>query len=170
MQDIRNIRIDERLIHGQVATVWLRKLKVDRCIVIDDKSAENELEKSLLRMAAPDNVKVSILTIEKAVKNLQAQKYDTESLMIVVRSIDTLVRMFDMGYNIDAINVGNISGTMRNPPTESKIQMVKRSVFLSKEDAEDIIYLADKGVKFTAYMVPDEESIDVVSAAKNLKF
>lgn len=170
MQEIRNIRIDERLIHGQVATVWLRKLKVDRCIVIDDKTAQNDLEKGLLRMAAPDNVKVSILSVEKAVANLQAQKYDGQSIMIVVRTVETLVRMYNAGYHFETFNVGNISGTMRTPPTVQPVQKIKKSVFLSKEDTQDLLYLSDKGVKITALMVPDEDAIDFMAEVRKLKF
>ena len=63
MQDIKNIRIDERLVHGQVATVWLRKLKVGRCIVIDDAAAANDLERLMLRSSTPQDIKLSVLSV-----------------------------------------------------------------------------------------------------------
>ena len=61
-----SIRIDDRLIHGQVATRWSTGLKVNRIMVIDDAVAANDNEKAILRMAAPAGVNTSILPLEKA--------------------------------------------------------------------------------------------------------
>lgn len=160
MQDIKNIRIDERLVHGQVATVWLRKLKVGRCIVIDDAAAANELERTMLRLSTPQDIKLSVLNVEKAAANLLAEKYDGQAVMIVVRSVQTLVALYKAGYHFKTFNVGNISGE----------QKVKRSVFLDKEDYDDFMYLHEQGVTMTALMVPDEENFDFMGALAKLQF
>jgi len=76
MQEIVNIRIDERLIHGQVAAFWTNTLKATRIMVIDDSASRDDVQKMALKMACPAGVKLSILSIEKAVENLQANKYD----------------------------------------------------------------------------------------------
>ena len=59
---IVNVRIDERLIHGQVATMWTNHLKVNRIMVVDNVVVKNEMEKDVLKMAKPNSVKLSILT------------------------------------------------------------------------------------------------------------
>lgn len=68
MEGITHIRIDDRLIHGQVATMWTNELGATRIMVINDEVANNDMQKSLLRMAAPPNVSTSIITRETAVK------------------------------------------------------------------------------------------------------
>ncbi len=69
-------RIDGRLIHGQVANLWTTKLNVTRIMVIDDEVAQNDIEKSGLKLATPPGVKLSILPIAKAAENILAGKYD----------------------------------------------------------------------------------------------
>ena len=58
-------RIDGRLIHGQVANLWTTKLNVSRIMVIDDEVAQNDIEKSGLKLATPPGVKLSILPVAK---------------------------------------------------------------------------------------------------------
>jgi len=50
------------LIHGQVATLWTNELGVTRIMVINDQVANNEVQKTMLRMAAPSNVSTSLIT------------------------------------------------------------------------------------------------------------
>ena len=64
MEGFVHIRVDDRLIHGQVATRWATGLKVNRIMIIDDAVAVNETEKSILRMAAPAGVNTSILQLQ----------------------------------------------------------------------------------------------------------
>ena len=63
-------RIDGRLIHGQVANLWTTKLNVSRIMVIDDEVAQNDIEKSGLKLATPPGVKLSILPVAKAAENI----------------------------------------------------------------------------------------------------
>ena len=75
MEGIIHIRIDDRLIHGQVATQWTNDLGATRIMAINDEVATNPTLKTVLRMAAPPNVSTSIITRETAVKNIKAGKY-----------------------------------------------------------------------------------------------
>ena len=79
-------RIDGRLIHGQVANLWTTKLNVSRIMVIDDEVAQNDIEKSGLKLATPPGVKLSILPVAKAAENILAGKYDSQRLFIVARN------------------------------------------------------------------------------------
>ncbi len=67
--NILNCRVDDRLVHGCVATMWVPKLKVERVICIDDESANNQMLKNALRLATPNGVFLSVLTHEKAIEN-----------------------------------------------------------------------------------------------------
>lgn len=71
--NILNYRVDDRLVHGCVATMWVPKLHIERVICIDDESANNPMLKNALRMATPNGVFLSVLTHEKAIENLKAQ-------------------------------------------------------------------------------------------------
>ena len=60
--EIVNARIDERMIHGQVAAIWTNLLNATRILVIDDQAAQDDIQKMALRMACPSTVKLSILS------------------------------------------------------------------------------------------------------------
>ena len=82
---ILNIRIDERLIHGQVATVWTNQLNITRILVIDDLAAVDDIQKIALKMACPSSSRLSILNAERAVQRLNENAYDKDRLMIIMR-------------------------------------------------------------------------------------
>ena len=103
MEGITHIRIDDRLIHGQVATMWTNELGATRIMVINDEVANNDMQKSLLRMAAPPNVSTSIITRETAVKNISSGKYKGQKVFIVVKSPLDILYLLNNGLDIKEI-------------------------------------------------------------------
>lgn len=152
---IVNIRIDDRLIHGQVAAVWSLFTKATRIMVIDDLAVKDPIQKEALKIACPKQCKLSILTAEKAAQNLKEQKYEGEAVFIIVKSPKTLRKLYDLGFVMETVNVGNMGG-------KQNTKMVKKAVSVSPEDVEDFLCLAEHGVKFTAQMVPDDDNIDLI--------
>lgn len=150
---IVNIRIDERLIHGQVATAWCKHLEASRIIVIDNSVVKDTINKEALKLACPHQCKLSIITTQRAVDNLLISKYENENLFIIVKSPETLCEIYDLGFHFDSFNVGNMGG-------KSNTKMVKKSVSVSKEDVEKFRKLENYGVKISAQMVPTDEKVD----------
>ncbi len=148
-------RIDGRLIHGQVANLWAGKLNVSRIMVVDDEVVNNHIEKSGLKLATPPGVKLSILPVEKAAANILAGKYDSQRLFIVARKPDRFLGLVEAGVPLETLNVGNMSQT---PET--------RSINVVDKDVEDFHKLAEKGVKLTAQMVPNDPISDFLSLLK----
>lgn len=70
------VRVDGRLVHGQVANLWTTKLNISRIMVVDNDIVNNDIEKSGLKLATPAGVKLSVLPVEKVVNNILAGKYD----------------------------------------------------------------------------------------------
>lgn len=150
---IVNIRIDERLIHGQVAAYWTRNLNAHRILVIDNFAAKDQIQKMALKMATPGGVKLSILSVGTAAKNLIDGKYEGENVFVIVRNPKTLLEVYEAGYKMDVVNVGNMSSKF------GSVQ-VRRTVGVTKEDVEAFKALIELGVKFTAQMIPDDEIVD----------
>ncbi|MBP2624302.1 PTS system mannose/fructose/N-acetylgalactosamine-transporter subunit IIB [Streptococcus oricebi] len=152
-------RIDGRLIHGQVANLWTTKLGISRIMVIDDEVAENPIEKSGLKLATPAGVKLSVLPVAKAAENILAGKYDSQRLLIVARKPDRFLRLLEAGVALDSLNVGNMSQT---PETHS----ITRSINVVDQDIQVFHQLAEKGVKLTAQMVPNDPVEDFMKLLK----
>lgn len=149
---IIHVRIDERLIHGQVATMWTNTIKAMRIMIVDDGVVKSEIEKTALKTAVPSGVKLSILTTQGAIKNILAEKYVGQKVFLIVKNPRVLKELVDGGVTLPQINVGNMS-------TKKDSKQIKKSVSVTKEDLENFDYFVKKGIKLTAQMVPSEEAV-----------
>jgi mannose PTS system EIIAB component len=152
MKGIIHIRIDDRLIHGQVATRWSTGLGASRIMVANDEVAVDEMQKGILRMVAPPGIATSIISKEKAATNILAGKYALQKVLMVLKNPMDALDLMDKGLEIKEINVGNMA------KRDNTIQ-IKKSISVSKEEYEAFKELKNRGVKLTARMVPDEADV-----------
>ena len=108
-ENIVNVRMDERLIHGQVAGIWAPSLHTQRIIVINDEAAADTLQKSSLKMAAPTSMRLSVLPVESAAKNIRSGKYGKQRLFLVFKNPTDVLRYLKAGGKLTHVNVGNMS-------------------------------------------------------------
>lgn len=149
MKGIIHIRIDDRLIHGQVATRWSTGLGASRIMVANDKVASDDMQKSILRMVAPPGIATSIISKETAATNILAGKYAAQKVLMVLKNPMDAVDLMDKGLEIKEINVGNMA--KRDDATQ-----IKKSISVTEEEIKAFKVLMERGVKITARMVPDE--------------
>ncbi len=159
--EIKNIRIEERLIHGQVATVWLAHLHPDRIIIIDDETSKNDLQKQMLKVACPMGTKLSIFGVDRAIERLAENPYGDESVFILFKNPTNLKAFVDKGYPIKEVNVGNMSG-------KTGATQVKKAVSVTHEEAEMFREMHKKGIIFTALMIPSDPNVDFMSLIENI--
>lgn len=149
MKGIIHVRIDDRMIHGQVAAFWSNYFRATRIMVANDEVAVNELVKNALRMVAPNGMATSLISIQKAADNIKAGKYEGQRVLLVVKTPVDLVRLIELGVDIKEVNVGNMS---KRPETVQ----IKKSVSVTKEEADAFRKMDALGVVMTSIMVPDE--------------
>ena len=162
MANIVNVRLDERLIHGQIGAFWTNELKANRLMVIDDIAAGNEIQKTALKMAKPAGTKLSILKVDKAVERLNdPEAYVGERLFVICGKIKTINELIKKGAPIKKVTIGNIS----NKTGSTRIYS---SVSVSHEEAELFRETAKLGIEFTAQMVPNDEPKEFIPLIKNI--
>lgn len=159
---IIHVRIDDRLIHGQVAAFWCNTLKAQRIMVANDLVAADELQKSVLRMVAPPGVATSIITKERAAENIKAGKYDQERVMLILKNPGDALDLISLGVHIKAINVGNMAHN------ENTVQ-IKRSINVTQGDIQNFKKLNSDGVELTSIMVPDEPKTNLMDYIEKLE-
>lgn len=147
---IVNFRLDERLIHGQVATYWTRTLQADRILIADDDVLKDEIGMSALKAAVPSGVHLSILTVENAAKRLNAGIYSGQRVFLIVNKTKTIRRLLDNGLKVKEVNIGNMG------EKEGRKQ-IKKSVYCTSEEIADIENIEKTGVTVYAQMVPNDE-------------
>ena len=150
---IVGVRIDFRLIHGQVANLWANAKQVSRFMVVDDQLATGDMQKQVLRMACPAAVKLSVLPLEKASANIQAGKYDAQRLFILAKKPETLLRLIESGVQLPEINVGNMSSL-------NEVKRVGLNIGMDEGDIEAFKKLQEKGIRMYAQMVPSDTPSD----------
>lgn len=155
-------RIDGRLVHGQVANLWANKLNIDRFIVVDEAVQDNEIEKSGLRLATPSGIRLSVLSVDRAAKQINEDRYKSQRVLIIARRPDTFLELIERGVNIDKINVGNMSQT-------SETRSVTNSINVTDEDVKVFEELDNKGIELHSQMVPNDNSKDFMKILNNKK-
>lgn len=141
------IRIDDRLIHGQVVVGWGQHLNLQRIILVHDEVAASEWEQELYRLGVPEEMVVEFAAVSEAIERLAAWRSDAQRAIILVADIDTVRRMVDGGAGIGAINVGGIH---HQPGRAQKL----RYVYLSAAEEAGLRELAARGIVITAQDLP----------------
>lgn len=156
---ISAVRIDGRLIHGQVANLWTTKLGVTRIMVIDDKVAASDIEKSGLKLARPAGIDLSVLSEKVAADHIKCGGYDSQKVFIVVKRPQVLLDLVNDGVKLETINVGNMSQT-------DETTQITNSINVVQDDVDAFKALHEKGIKITQQMVPGDQANDFMAILK----
>lgn len=153
---IKMLRIDDRLIHGQVAVVWSKNLGVSRIIVASDVISKNAIQKSALKMAAPDNVKTFIESIDKAIDILNDSRATNLPILLVMNNPIEVKKLLE-GLSqeakpriMDLANYGRIDGAL-----EEK-NKISDTVYLTPDEVQIFKDLSKEGFKFIHQPLPSD--------------
>lgn len=158
---ILDVRIDDRLIHGQVCGFWIPQYSLERIAIVDDAIVNDEVRKTALKFGCPEKCKLSIFGSEKAADKFQRRIDEGVRVMILCNSPVPILRMAEFGYEVPWVTVGNMA-------TKPDAIQVKKTVFVSPEEKEAFIGLAQRGIKIYSQMVPNEPREDISDIWKNL--
>lgn len=159
-ENIVNVRMDERLIHGQVAGIWAPSLHTQRIIVINDEAAADTLQKSSLRMAAPTSMRLSVLPVESAAKNIRSGKYGKQRLFLVFKNPTDVLRYLKARGKLTHVNVGNMS-------YKEGSKDITKSIKVLDEEIDVFESIAAMDINVTAQLVPNDPVIDFMDKLRN---
>lgn len=154
---IKHMRIDNRLIHGQVAVTWKNHIGAQAIIVCNDKVAADPIQKMALPMAARGS-KVLVYSIAETIAYAQANPKET--MFVICKHPSDALALIDAGLEIEHVNVGNAA-----PVAGTTYKMVTKSIAATAEDAVTYRQIAAKrGGTLRSRMVPTAEEIDFLKA------
>lgn len=154
-------RIDDRLIHGQVATVWTKETKVSRIIVVNDEVAKDSVRKTLLTQVTPPGVKASVVSCDKAVRVYNNPKYAQDRVMLLFTNPTDVERVVAGGIDIKSVNIGGMSYK------EGKTQ-ITNAVSVDKQDIEAFNKLYERGIELEIRKVIADPKVDIIPLLKKL--
>ena len=146
-------RVDDRLIHGQVAVKWSKELTINRIIVASDSIAKNAVQVAALKGAAPAGVKAAILPIEKAQAILSDPRSKDMRILLISNNPADLLAVFKGIEEKPVLNVANYGRI--NGPIGNK-QKISDSVYLTEEDKQVLSEISGMGIEVIHQPLPDD--------------
>ncbi|PCS01344.1 mannose/fructose/sorbose PTS transporter subunit IIA [Lactococcus fujiensis] len=152
---INLVRIDTRLLHGQVATAWTPDSKADRIIVVSDNVANDEMRKTLIEQAAPSNVHANVVPIKKFIEVAKDPRFGgTHAFLLFENPEDALAIVEAVPGLISSINVGSMAHSTGKT-------MLNNVLSADKTDVLAFEKMRDLGVKFDVRKVPTDSKADI---------
>lgn len=126
------LRIDDRLLHGQVVVKWINLVQPDAIVVANDEVVKNEISKLALKMAKPEGVKLAIKSIDDAVALLNNEKTQNMKLFVVVKNAYDAKLLAERVNDINIVNIGGMSNKKEGG------KMVLSNIYMNQEDIDYI--------------------------------
>ena len=153
-------RIDERLIHGQIAIKWSKHYNINRIVVANDQAASSPLIQNTLRMAAPDQVKTAILPISKANALLKDSRCAELRILVLVDCPHDARLIVGELEDIKMINVGNYGRIGKEEVLRSR-RRYSKNIYCNEQEAADFQSLIDTGIPCIYQTVPEEAPVNI---------
>ena len=152
MQNLVLTRIDDRLIHGQVMTAWIKNKKADQVVIVDDGTANDEYMIEVLEMAIPEEIAIVIFTKEEGVQFFE-QGLDAPTILLV-KGPEALNYLVDHGIPIEEVDVGGMGA--RNDRN-----VLYKNISTSAEENKAFLQLLNKNVNVFIQVMPQDKPIDI---------
>lgn len=160
---IAHVRVDTRLLHGQVATTWTKTVSPDRIIVVSDGVAHDQLRKTMIEQAAPPGVPANVVPISKMIEVTKDPRFGATKAMLLFENPQDLLAAIEGGVDIKEANIGSMAHSV------GKV-VVTNAIAMDKADVETLETLHAKGVALEARKVPSDSPIsyeDLIKKAKS---
>lgn len=154
MKNIVLARIDDRLIHGQVVTAWVKLTNASRIVIVDDPLTKDVFMQRLLKAAAPPGINVDILTIENAINFLKDKPEAGENIIILVKVPEIMEELINGGILLDKVILGGMGA-------KEGRNRFNKNVSASPKEVECIKRILEKGISMHYQLVPSEKAVDV---------
>lgn len=145
------LRVDDNLLHGQVAFSWVKNLRIHTIIIADDKVVNDQFMKMSLGLAKPIGVNLMIESVDDAIKYLQEES--KLNILVIVGNINNAYRICNQ-LSIKYVNIGLIR-------QKNSYCIHYESMYLQEKDIEQLKIMLEKGIEIDYRLRYDDKSIDL---------
>ena len=143
------VRIDDRLIHGQVVSAWIRQCPTDIIVIVDDGVAKDKFMQRVLRSTAPAGSTASAMSIADTVAFVNDPANDGCRMMLIAKGPETIEALLDGGIDIDSVIVGGMG-------IRAGRRRLNRNVYASEDEIATMRRLEERGTQVGYRLVPQE--------------
>ena len=144
---IKLVRLDYRLLHGQVVFSWCGHVNAQRIIVVDDEAASDELKKSALSLSKPAGVRLNIFSLATTLAKMPKVETLNENIMMIFGNTAALRAFCEAYPKVKEINYGGLA----NKPGAKQYAS---AIFMTDSEADDTRKLMDMGIKLYVQQTP----------------
>jgi PTS system mannose-specific IIB component len=144
---LKVIRIDHRLLHGQVIFAWTKSQGIERIIVIDNKTAVDDFKKMSLKLSKPADVKLSVFSVQQAIDRLDKIKALQDNTMILFGNVTETAQFIEAYGKVPEINYGGV-------PERPGTKKYSNAIFLTEEEVAASKKLKEMGITLSMQQVP----------------
>lgn len=159
--DATFVRIDNRLVHGQILEGWVPFLKASRIVVVDDEVAGDVFRETVIKMAVPYDIEVIVFSVDEFSSDYRYGNNDGKRAIILFQNIADAFRAYRSGFRFGELNIGNIH-------FESDRICCSSSIYLNREDMADLEFLARDGVHIELRSVPRDRPVEFITVMKKI--
>ncbi len=146
------VRVDDRLIHGQVIAVWLRAVAADRIVIVDDRTAHDDFLRDVLILAAPANVPVEVHDLVEGSPRVAELAAGPERTSVLLRSPRTALELRRAGVPFDVLDLGGLgAGPGRH--------ILYRTISASPDELTALREVEALGTRVEIQIVPDDRPV-----------
>jgi mannose/fructose/N-acetylgalactosamine-specific phosphotransferase system component IIB len=153
---LRLVRIDDRLIHGQVVAVWLRVLGARRIVIVDDTTARDEFLREVLTLAAPPGVPVEVLGLADGAARCVELANDSDPAIVLARAPRTVLLLKQAGVPIEVVDLGGLGAG----PGRKRLH---KTISASPEEIAELRELERLGARVEIQIMADDRPIPLSS-------
>jgi len=155
MRNIVLARIDDRLIHGQIMTAWLKTTVANQIVIADDSTYKNAFTSRLLKAIVPAEIKVVIQDVKGAGEYLSENSIDsTEKIILLTKSPEAMELLINAGIKLPTIVLGNMGYKQGR-------KSFSRNVSVSPDEMATIQRILESGTEMYYQMIPADERVNV---------
>ena len=148
------VRVDDRLIHGQVVVGWGQALGATHLVLVDDAVSANAWERDIYRMGVPPDMTVEFASVDEAARRIAEWEGGRRRTILVLQDVAAAVRLCRLAPQVKRVNLG---GVHQAPGRRRRLPYV----FMSDTEAGELRDLAASGVEVTAQDVPTARAVSI---------
>jgi PTS system mannose-specific IIB component len=152
--EIALVRIDSRLVHGQVIEAWLPFTGASKIVVVDDIAASDFMLKEVMKMAVPPDIDLSCASVKDFISGRWVRETGSKRVLVLCRDLKVAMSIIKRVPGILKINVGNLH-------YESGKRQISSTVFFDSDDEKIVRELTRLGVEVDVKAVPSDRKIDI---------
>ena len=157
---VESLRVDERMLHGQVAVTWVSEIAPDSILIANDDIVDNEMGKMALRMVKPNGVKMAIKSVDGGAEVLNDPRAANMKIFVIVRTLKDALRLIEKTNCIHKVNIGGVK-------KKEGSKLVAAAVYLNDEDLDTLQQLSEKVENVEFRMIPADSPKSAKDVLKN---